>query len=371
MISTIKEICKDNTEVFADFGERERDYKIISGDYWEVKENAYQKPALYFKNVVETVDSTEIERRIPKLKGIGEVRGFNIPWMVDGLEKINEAIEAGRKIGISGGPCLFGEHEVDVIILLKDGRKIIFDYSTGKNYLEEHDFCNTTNDLNEFVLTNEGKIADIRFEDKKDGITNQEYYSIKYLFDLGKMLDAKVMIPLPDMSYIKYLRFMMAELGDGEMAKKAVKELSDIAYRISDMYIDFVDIFSKKYPGVEYLVIHERDTVNLEKYYEKREPYYQKHALMRTITGIPQKTESIKDYISMPAMPFFIDGITDVLQCDSLDETDSYRKCRKAVKGAVNLACMLYPEKISRDGENTIFHADKEYKEYINTEEYV
>lgn len=365
MISTIKEICKDNSEVLADFGEREKNYKIISSDHWEVKENTYQKPALYFKNVVETINSTEIEKRIPMLKGIGEVRGFNIPWMVDGLEKIDEAVKAGRKIGISGGPCLFGEHEVDVIICLKDKRTVNFDYSTGKNYLEEHEFCNTTSDLNDFLVNNRENIADIRFEDKKDGITNQEYYSIKYLFDLGKMLDAKVYIPIPDMSYIKYLRFMMAECADRELADRAVKDLSDIAYRITDMYIDFVDTLSKEYPGVEYLVIHERDTKGLEKYYKNREPYYQKHALMRTITGIPQKTESIKDYISMPAMPFFIDGITDVLQCDSLDETDSYRKCRKAVKGAVNIACMLYPEKISGDGENTIFHADKEYKEYI------
>lgn len=370
MIYTVRALCGENAALYENLSDKVKDYKIISGDFWEVKENDYQKPALYFKNIVETQDIEEIERRIPKLRGLKDIKGFNIPWMVDGLEKIEAAIEAGRKIGVSGGPCLFGEHEVDVDIYLKNGEIAHFDYSTGKNYIVEHDFCNTTNDLTEYIVEHKDQIEDIHFSDNKEGITNQEYYSIKYLFDIGKKLDAVVLIPLPDMSYIKFFRFTMQEFENREFAERVVKEFEAIAYRISDMYIDFTKEFSKKYPGVEYLIIHERDKTNLEKYYSVREPYYQKHALMRTITGIPQKTESVKDYISMPALPFFIYGITDVIQCDSLDETDSFRKCRKAVKGAVNLACMLYPEKMSGDGENTIFHAEKEYKEYITKEDY-
>ena len=73
----------------------------------------------------------------------------------------------------------------------------------------------------------------------------------------------------------------------------------------------------------------------------------------------------IQDYITMPALPYYLWGITDIIQIDSLDETDSYRKCAKLHKGVLKLYGMLYPERLSGDGENTIFYAPMEYKEYL------
>ena len=67
----------------------------------------------------------------------------------------------------------------------------------------------------------------------------------------------------------------------------------------------------------------------------------------------------------MPALPFYLLGIRDILEIDSVDETDSFRKCGKAHKGTINLSCILYPEKLSSDGKNTVYHANQEFKEYL------
>ena len=67
----------------------------------------------------------------------------------------------------------------------------------------------------------------------------------------------------------------------------------------------------------------------------------------------------------MPALPFYLLGIKDILEIDSVDETDSYRKCARAHKGIFNLSCILYPEKLSADGRNTVYHAEQEYKDYL------
>ena len=66
----------------------------------------------------------------------------------------------------------------------------------------------------------------------------------------------------------------------------------------------------------------------------------------------------------MPALPYYIYGIKNIVQVDSIDETDSYRKCRLAHKNVMELSGILYPERISRDGENAIFFTTPAYKEY-------
>ena len=118
------------------------------------------------------------------------------------------------------------------------------------------------------------------------------------------------------------------------------------------------------YPEIEVAVVHARDEKLCRLYYEKRAGYLTPSTIRR-LTDIPGKSDAIQDYITMPALPFYIWGITDILQMDSLDETDSYRKCAKIHKNTINLCAILYPERISKDGENTIFYAPLEYKEYL------
>ena len=46
------------------------------------------------------------------------------------------------------------------------------------------------------------------------------------------------------------------------------------------------------------------------------------------------------------------------------------RKCRMAHKNVINMVPILYPERVSDDGINTIFETDCRYKEYITVEDY-
>ena len=101
-------------------------------------------------------------------------------------------------------------------------------------------------------------------------------------------------------------------------------------------------------------------------YEEKRAPFIERNKILKSLTSNDAKLESIKDYISMPALPYYIFGSENILEVNSMDETDSYRKCRKAHKSVLSLSCILFPELLSRDGENTIYCTDLEYKDYGN-----
>lgn len=118
------------------------------------------------------------------------------------------------------------------------------------------------------------------------------------------------------------------------------------------------------YQSVRCEVVHARDKQLCEKYYEARSPYMERNKVIRNLTAIPEKLESVKDYVSMPALPFYLFGINNVIEVDSMDETDSFRKCRKAHKGALNLSCILFPELLSTDMVHTIFDAPWDRKEY-------
>lgn len=87
--------------------------------------------------------------------------------------------------------------------------------------------------------------------------------------------------------------------------------------------------------------------------------------LIRRLTARREKTDAVFDYISVLALPYYIWGTSQVIQIDSLDETDSLRKCKKVHKGAFSLSAILFSEKLSGNGEQTIFNAPLEFKGYI------
>ena len=57
------------------------------------------------------------------------------------------------------------------------------------------------------------------------------------------------------------------------------------------------------------------------------------------------------------------------MQVDSVDETDSGRKCNKIHGKDMELIQILYPEYLSSDGKHTIYNAALEYKDYLEMEE--
>lgn len=367
MITTLKDLlsrmdtrieetpyCKEQKEMF--------DYSIVSGDFYEIKYNRLGEKKLRFKNTVNISDFKGIIKKVPALSQAEFPDKEQMPYFTANLGKLQEALEADRRVAVEGGPCLFGAHEVDAEIKLQNGTTCFFDYCTGKRYGESKKY--SEDNMENFIKLHMEEIDSIVFHDKKAGLTHQEYDSILCVFEAAEALHAPAVIPLPDMSYIKYLLAVLRDFPQ-EKKEQILQDFRKVSWRISDLYIDLIHSLEKRYPDVTCVIVHERDVELCRRFFEGRTPYIERNKVLRTITAMEQRLESVKDYISMPALPFYLLGIRDILEIDSVDETDSFRKCGKAHKGTINLSCILYPEKLSADGKNTVYHANQEFKEYL------
>lgn len=336
-----------------------KEKKRISSMLEAVKQKEKEKLLIKFKNSLYATSFAAICRYIPKLGAASFRDSQKMPLFTAGIPELKAAVEQGRPLGICGGPCLFGVNEVLVEAVLDDGTVLHYDFSSGRHFIEGSsagDLCGDMEALGKRVVS-------IDFINRKMGVTTQEYDSIHILFECAKALGAKLAIPLPDMSYIKYLTNIIEPLPE-KVRREALEKFRREAFAIGDMYLELIEKLKYMYPAVETAVIHERDTGMCRIFYEKRAPFLTETTIRR-LTGIQGKNDAIQDYITMPALPYYLWGITDIIQIDSLDETDSYRKCAKLHKGVLKLYGMLYPERLSGDGENTIFYAPMEYKEYL------
>ena len=346
--------CAEQKELF--------DYPIVSGDFYEITGDNPGEKEIRFKNTVDVSVFQRIARKVPELSEVKFPDREQTPYFTANLSKLQEALEQNLPVAVEGGPCLFGAHEVEVEVMLQDGDTCIFDYCTGKRYGESTGFLET--DMESFIKDHAQSIERVIFHDKKKGLTHQEYESILYVFEAAEALHAVAVIPLPGMSYVKYLSAVISEMPE-DKKEQILKDFRKVSWRISDLYLDLIYSLEKSYPNVRCLVVHERDTELCERFFEERVPHIERNKILRMITAMPNRKESVKDYISMPALPFYLLGIKDILEIDSVDETDSYRKCARAHKGILNLSCILYPEKLSADGRNTVYHAEQEYKDYL------
>lgn len=317
--------------------------------YWFVK----------FKNCLYATSFSTIGNYIPQMKNMSFRCLEKMPLFTAGFAQLKKAVEEGRPIAVTGGPCLFGAHEVSVMLEKKDGTWDDYDFSSGENA----QYTIHTEGLAEALQDAQHDITSISVVNHKKGLTSQEYDSIQCLFECAQAVNARLTIPLPDMSYIKYFCNITQNL-PREVAEEGLQKFRQVSFEICDMYLRLIEDFQKEYPSVEVAVIHERNTELCRKFYEGREPFLD-NRLVRNLSNIPGKADSILDYITMPALPYYLWGITDIIQMDSLDEADSYRKSCKLHKGTVKIYAMLYPERLSEDGKHTIFYAPLQYKEYL------
>lgn len=122
MITTLKDLlsredtqieetpyCKEQKEML--------DFSIVSGDFYEIKYNRLGEKKLRFKNTVNISDFEGIKKKVPALSQAEFPDKEQTPYFTANLGKLQEALNAGRKVAVEGGPCLFGAHEVDVEIL--------------------------------------------------------------------------------------------------------------------------------------------------------------------------------------------------------------------------------------------------------------
>lgn len=315
---------------------------------------------LVYKDTVCLGSFADLEYQVPSLKNVRLNWIRRMPLLLRNIESIHNAVRKKLPIGLVGGPCLFGRYEVEIIVQHEDGSRFSFDFSSGRH----HDrLGQKTFEFADHVEQNAQKIQSLHFINRKRGVTVQEQESLEVLFDVGNVLGAKVAVPIPDISYLKYLSTVIAPL-DNAIKSQALKEFRAEAHKIADMYLSRIEKLKCRYPDVEVRVLHERDMQACEIFHTAREAFFQNSGLIHRLTAKREKTDAVFDYISMLALPYYFWGTPQVIQIDNLDETDSYRKCRKVHKDAFSLSAILYPEKLCANGEQTIFNAPLEFKGY-------
>lgn len=318
------------------------------------------REVLVYKNTVCLGGLDDLRKKIPVLEKVKLPWIYKCPLLLSGIPTLEEACRQGKEIGIVGGPCLFGTYEVEVEVRHKDGTSFSYDFSSGRRYNAKTE----TMDLADHVEYYRHEMKEIRFHNRKQGLTVQEAESLDILFAFADALHAKVAIPIPDISYLKYLSTVLGSMDD-EFREHTVQKFRTETRKIADMYLARIERLKEKYPGIEVKVLHERDEALCREFYEKRELYFQNSGLIHRLTAQREKTDAIFDYISMLALPFYFWGTPQVIQIDNLDETDSYRKCKKVHKNAFSLSSVLYPERLSRNGKDTYFNAPPAYKDYL------
>ena len=322
------------------------------------------KISLVYKTFVEINDCKRVEEKLPQFKNVKWPYKEQMPYFAAGLEDFAAAVARGEPTAITGGPCFFGDHEVDMIWTLKDGSKKVYDFTTRRRNAGDRVSLEA-----EFTKQNARDVVDVSFESHKTLLTTEEYDSILYLFELAQATGSALTLPIVDASYQKYLDSMLEPLHI-ELRVRARKQFRNVAMPIIKMYRELFEVMKQKYPGVKCEIMTGEDRELLSLYYRKRAEYIEKPSTKRIISGIQEKIESVKDYITLPALPFYFWGIKNVLEVDYLGETDSFWKCRKMHKGQMNLSALLYPIKMSADGWRTIFSTELKYKEYVKREDY-
>ncbi len=330
-------------------------------------ENRGELSFFEYKNRVMATSFENIMSMVPVLKktNLKELKDF--PWLTTSLNKLRSAVHSGEELGIVGGPCLFGIDEVLLRVETLDGGQELFDCSCGRNCAKDPEKQPVT--LEEYLACHKHHIKDVGIINRKTGITRQEYISLLYVFEAASLLNGKVVIPLPDLSYIKNMTSDAAMLEEF-WKQQILAEFYTETYKITDLFLEVIQALKKRYPQVTVTVLHNRENELCQVFYDKREPFIRASSYMQKLTGTNGKKDAVVDYITMLALPYYVYGTRHVVQLDSLDETDSGRKCQKIHKNEIQLHSILYPEFISRDGKNTIYHAGIQYKDYLRSEEY-
>ena len=336
-------------------------FRLISGDFYE-----WNGGKLRFKECADVMDFEQTVKAFPPFGNARYASREKMPYFTSALDVLMAARERGEKIAVEGGPCLFGEYEVSVSVRLKSGETRLFDYANGKAYLHGEDGANgfsETESLADYLRLNGGEVEGIIFRNEKEGLTPQEYLALRYPFEIAAALGGPLVVPIPDMSYRKYLLAVLEFVPDA-IREQALADFDEISARITAFYLDAIGALRKHFQIRQFFCVHGGNRDALELWYDRRAAYIERGKVLRSLTRLPEKLESVKDYISMPALPFYLFGVEHILEVNSMDETDSFRKCRKAHRKALQMGCILYPELLSADKTHTLYSAPTRWKEY-------
>lgn len=356
---------KTENSAYRDCSDGLLDFKITTGDFYEMPYG--DEGYLRFKNTADVMSFEQLAAVLEKMNGLRFNHREDFPYYCENTEIIKKALaEDPDSVCVEGGPCLFSDYEVMARIKLKGGEELLYDFTTGKRYKDgsETELDENPNpELADFLAGRAGEIEDLNFYTVKPDITYQEYMHVLLPFVVADALDVPLVVSLPDMSYRKELHSMTEPL-DAEVREKARESFDSMLNYVTDMYLRLIERLNGILKIEKLTVFHSRDEAVMERFEEARRPYIERNKILRGLTDNMVRIEAIKDYISMPALPLYVYGSTTIIEVNSVIEIDSYRKCRKAHKGAATFCAILFSEMLSRDGENVNYTAPVEYKEY-------
>lgn len=322
---------------------------------------AAMRKTLCWKGVIYATTVSSLCAFLPQLDALSMENSLRqMPVFTDRIAQWKQRMTEGYRFAVEGGPCLFGADEASVLVQMHDGAAYTFDFATEREATEQMP-C-----LSQFAAQNAGMGAHISFCFSKTALTEAEYSSLLYVLEVAAAFGVDAYIPLPDFSYEKYMNAILETLLSDQTERETARRLfHGELCKVTELYLQELQVLQRRYPEVRVTVIHAESFEERQIYEEKRAAFinYDSH-MIKTLTTIAAKRESIIDYITMPALPYYLDGVTEIIQVDCIDETDSYRKCQKLHRGAITLYPFLYPEALSSDGEHTVYYAKREHKSY-------
>lgn len=320
-----------------------------------------------YKSGVSAIDLSElIDRR--DVDNNSELDIFKHPWFlsdIDTLRSLSKTRKSGD-IGIEGGSCMLGSDEL-LFHVMVDEKEHVFDFNTMQELTGKKDrnlSREVGSDLYEFIMENKERITSASIECCKDRITIDEYQQLLYMFILAKYFDAKMVVTIPDMSYEKTFVETF-----GGLKKEVYEPLYDDfvhhVNNIADISIRWIEKLQKIYKVKELVIFHKRDKELMTLFEERRKEYLDTYAKKHLTSNRDGRMEAVKDYVCMPAMPYYLWKLEHVIEINRLEEYPSIEKCRRMHKGKMKLHSMLFPQMPSGNGKTSCFYARKEYKKYV------
>ncbi|MDR1247211.1 MAG: hypothetical protein LBK57_09320 [Clostridiales Family XIII bacterium] len=308
-----------------------------------------------YKDVFALTHAEDMVRKLPALTGWQGGFSYGVPMFVRNFDALCRSVGEGAAVAIEGGPCLFGADDMSVLIKSAAGSRE-FDFIDGFNY---EAYGHESNALLDYVTQNAESVHEINFTNKKTRLTFDEFEHLNTQFSLAERLGCPMVVTIADMSYIKYAEELL-RYTDEKLGRKARARFREEVFRIADMYLDAIRALSEKYRIKSVEVLHERNEYLMRLFYEKRRPFEDS----KVIRTRQDKLASVLDYVTMPAMPYYLWGTGEIIEFNSLLESESIIKCGRIHKSAFNLYPIMFPHRVSKDGERTSYFASREYKRY-------
>jgi hypothetical protein len=301
---------------------------------------------------------------LPELRGLDAGRFGRVPIFTRAFDELPAKLGGGERFAVVGGPCLLGTGEMLIHVTHRDGRSFRFDFNTGNHSGDLRDY----DALGPHIRENAGAVAEILFENRKNSLTAQDYESLRLPVEFARLLDAPVVIPLPDVAYMKYIGAITSCLAPG--VRDAVRgDFRAEMVRVTKLFLDAIEELGRRLRPPKLVALHDGDETAMKVFYDARKRYYDKFTSANhrpeLITSEADRIESVTDYIFYPALPFYLWGIENIVQVDSIGEADSLRKCAGAHGDALSIFGMLYPEMLDKNALRAMSMADVSDKEYV------